>query len=204
MPIVYVLVNEAFPDYVKIGKTTDLEQRLRSLDNTSVPLPFRCVYAVEVDNEAEAERLLHQTFDDHRTRPTREFFEVNPQRVISAMKLTRGRDVTPKADVVDSEDDSKALKRATRRVRKVFKLSDAGLKKGDQLYFTNNSEISATVVDDRKVDFEGALTSLSASALSVLHRDGYTWQSVNGWNYWMFDGETISERLDRRLEDEIV
>lgn len=50
MGIVYVLTNAAFDGYVKIGKTTNLEQRLRSLDNTSVPLPFRCVYAVEVDD----------------------------------------------------------------------------------------------------------------------------------------------------------
>ena len=41
--IVYVLVNEAFDSYVKIGKTINLEQRLKQLDNTSVPLPFRCV-----------------------------------------------------------------------------------------------------------------------------------------------------------------
>lgn len=47
MGIVYVLTNPAFDSYVKIGRTIDLEQRLRQLDNTSVPLPFRCVYAVE-------------------------------------------------------------------------------------------------------------------------------------------------------------
>ena len=50
MRIVYVLINPAFENYVKVGKTTNLEQRLRSLDNTSVPLPFRCVFAVEVDD----------------------------------------------------------------------------------------------------------------------------------------------------------
>ena len=90
MGIVYVLINPAFENYVKVGKTTNLEQRLRSLDNTSVPLPFRCVFAVEVDDENEVERLLHQAFSDNRTRTTRKFFEVDAQRVIAAMKLTRG------------------------------------------------------------------------------------------------------------------
>jgi hypothetical protein len=64
--IVYVLINPAFDTYVKIGRTINLEQRLRQLDNTSVPLPFRCVYAVEVDDEVEVERLVHQAFADHR------------------------------------------------------------------------------------------------------------------------------------------
>jgi hypothetical protein len=77
---------------VKVGKTTNLEQRLRSLDNTSVTLPFRCVFAVEVDDENEVERFLHQAFADNRTRTTREFFEVDAQRVIAAMQLTRGND----------------------------------------------------------------------------------------------------------------
>ena len=88
MGVVYVIVNSAFENYVKIGKTTNLQQRLRSLDNTSVPLPFRCLYAVEVDDENHVEHLLHQVFADHRTRTTREFFEVDAQRVIAAMKLT--------------------------------------------------------------------------------------------------------------------
>ena len=35
--LVYVLVNEAFDSYVKIGKTINLKQRLQSLVNTSVP-----------------------------------------------------------------------------------------------------------------------------------------------------------------------
>jgi hypothetical protein len=42
---------------VKVGKTINLEQRLRSLDNTSVPRPFRCGFAVDVDDENEVERL---------------------------------------------------------------------------------------------------------------------------------------------------
>jgi hypothetical protein len=38
--VVYCLTNPAMRDYVKIGNTSDLEERLKSRDNTSVPLPF--------------------------------------------------------------------------------------------------------------------------------------------------------------------
>ncbi len=201
MAIVYVLTNPAFQNYVKVGKTTNLEQRLRSLDNTSVPLPFRCVYAVEVEDEAQVERLVHQAFADHRTRTTREFFEIDPQRVIAALKLTRGCDVTPRADVAEDEEGVKALEKATRRTRKTYKFSDAGLQVSDTLYYANNEEVTAQVVSEKKVLFEGEETSLSKSALTLLQRDGYTWQTVNGWQYWMFEGETIAERLERLLED---
>ena len=41
--------------------------------------------------------------------------------------------------------------------------------------------------------------SLSKSALTLLQRDGYTWRTLNGWQYWMFENETIAERLERIL-----
>ncbi len=38
---VYILTNPSFrEDWVKIGKTTNMEERLRTLYNTSLPLPF--------------------------------------------------------------------------------------------------------------------------------------------------------------------
>ena len=51
--IIYILVNESMPDLVKIGRTNrSIEQRIKELDNTSVPLPFQCFYAAEVSNAA--------------------------------------------------------------------------------------------------------------------------------------------------------
>ena len=49
--IVYILRNEAFPDYIKIGITGNLEERMKSLDCTSTPLPFVCDYAADVGEE---------------------------------------------------------------------------------------------------------------------------------------------------------
>ena len=204
MGIVYVLTNPAFENYVKIGKTINLEQRLRSLDNTSVPLPFRCVFAVEVEDENEVERLLHQAFADNRTRTTREFFEVDAHRVIAAMKLTRGRDVTPKDDIAEDEEGIRAIEKAARKPRKIYSLFDAKLKIGDVLRYANNENITAEVVGEKKVLFEGVETSLSASALTLLQREGYKWRTVNGWNFWMFENETVAERLNNILEEQVA
>lgn len=197
MAIVYVLTNPAFEDYVKVGKTVDLEQRLRTLDNTSVPLPFRCDYAVEVDNDDEVERLVHQTFADHRTRSSREFFEIDPQRVIAALKLTKGKDVTPRDDIAEDEEGIKAIEMAARRKGRSYNLVEAGLHKGDELRYVNDENVTAEVHSDKTILFEGEETSLSRSALSLLHRDGYTWKAAQGPRYWTFEGETIEERLKR-------
>ena len=201
MAIVYVLNNPAFDNYVKVGRTTNLEQRLRALDNTSVPLPFRCVYAIEVDDDVNVERLVHQAFADHRTRTTCEFFEIDAQRIIAALRLTGGRDVTPKDDIAEDEEGIAALVKAKRTPRRVYSFSDADVAVGDTLVYANDETITAEVISEKKILFEDEEVSLSKSALILLHRDGYTWNTVNGWSYWLFDGETMLERCERVIRE---
>lgn len=197
--IVYVLVNEAFDNFVKIGKTINLEQRLKQLDNTSVPLPFRCVYAIEVSDMDQIEKLAHAAFADHRVRSNREFFEINQQRVISALQMTGGIEVTPKGDIAADDDGLKALD--SRKPKRRAKLSDAKLNLGDVLSFTRDESIQAIVINEKQVEFRGKETSVSGAALIVLQELGYTWSTVNGWGYWLFDGETIAERLNRIVNE---
>ena len=196
MGIVYVLSNPAFDNYVKIGRTIDLEQRLKQLDNTSVPLPFRCVFAIKVDDEIAVEKLVHQAFADVRVRSSREFFEIDAQRVIAALRLTNGEDVTPKSDIAEDAESIEALERTVAK-RKTYSFADAKVDVGDVLSYSKDDNITAVVVADKKVEFEGETTSLSKAALILLHREGYTWKQANGWGYWMKDGETLGERVER-------
>jgi len=196
MGIVYVLSNPAFDNYVKIGRTIDLEQRLKQLDNTSVPLPFRCVFAIEVDDEIAVEKLVHQAFADVRVRSSREFFEIDAQRVIAALKLTKGKDVTPKSDIAEDAESIAALERTVGK-RKTYTFNDAEVVVGDMLTYSKDESITAKVVADKKIEFEGEVVSLSKAALILLHREGYTWKQANGWGYWMKDGETLGERVER-------
>ena len=200
MGIVYILSNPAFDNYVKIGRTIDIEQRMKQLDNTSVPLPFRCVFAVEVDDDVAVERLVHQAFADVRVRTTREFFEIDAQRVIAALKLTKGRDVTPKKDIAEDEESILALERAITK-RKSYSFSDAHVNVGDVLSYTKDESITAIVVADKKIEFEDQVISLSKAALILLHREGYNWKQANGWAYWMKDGETLGERVELFTDD---
>ncbi len=172
MAIVYVLSNPAFDRFVKVGRTGDMEQRLRSLDNSSVPLPFRCEFAIDVDDDVEAERLVHQAFADVRVRSNREFFEIDAQCVIAALRLTGGKEVTPKEDVAEDAEGLEALERTVAR-RKSFRFEDAQVFVGDVPVYARDESITATVVTDKRIEFEGQVTSLSGAALTLLHRDGY-------------------------------
>lgn len=67
--IIYVLKNSAMPNYVKIGKTQNLQQRMKDLDNTSVPGPFECVYAALVEKNRCWEQTLHKVLLEDRVNP---------------------------------------------------------------------------------------------------------------------------------------
>jgi hypothetical protein len=194
--IVYVLINEAMSGYVKIGRTCNLEQRIRDMDNTSVPLPFECFYAATVKDALFVEKKLHDAFLDHRVRSSREFFEVAPERVVSALKLAEIENVTPRQDIVENIEDQQALNEARiKRARFNFRMADIPV--GSELYFNGDKEIVARVIDNRTIEYNGEKTSLSKSAQQIL---GYDY-GVAGTDYWMYEGETLDERR-RRIEME--
>lgn len=197
--IVYCLVNQAMPEYVKIGVTENLDERLRQLDNTSTPLPFECAYAVEVENPQVVERLVHQTFAEQRTRPNREFFEVAVPQVIAALRLTGGLDVTPTESNFEDEDSRSAVER-TRSKRSRFNFEMVGVPVGSTLRFTDDEEISCVVASSRTVNVDGREMSLSAAAGDVMEQRGLG-RTVQGPAYWLFEGETLHERRIR-LESE--
>ncbi len=63
--------------------------------------------------------------------------------------------------------------------------------------------MTVTVVDDRNVEFQGEITSLSQSSATLLNRDyGWNATSVTGPRYWVYQNETLSERRSRLENDE--
>ena len=195
--IVYLLTNPTMPDLVKIGRTNDLESRLRSLSTHSgVPVPFECFYACEVKDSAEVERALHEAFGDHRINPKREFFRLNPQRVQAILKVMAIKDETPIVEIVEDQAELEALHREQSR-RSNFRFSNVGISVGATLQFVKNETITAEVLDDRTIRFEGVQTSTSNAAKILLHRMGGKLSAAQGPLYWMYDGETLAERRMR-------
>ncbi len=195
--IIYILMNEAMPGYVKIGRTNDLERRIREMDNTSVPLPFECFYACTVKDAQFAERQLHDAFLDHCVRSSREFFEISPERAVAALKLAEIENVTPKKDFVETPEDQQALNQA-RKKRSVFNFSMVDIPIGAELTFSQNEGIKAKVVDDRRVDFNGEVVYLAPITQKLL---GYA-RPVQGALYWTYEGESLDERRKRFEEEE--
>jgi len=195
--IIYILTNESMIDYIKIGKTTDLERRIKELDNTSVPLPFECFYACTVKDMNFVEKQLHKAFAPHRVRNNREFFKLSPIQAVAALKLVALEDITPNMDFVETKDDQVALDKArARRPNFNFKMLDIPI--GSKLAFILDDTITATVVDNKYIELDGKIVSTSGGAHKFLPK---TRHPVQGTLYWAYEGETLNERRIR-LETE--
>lgn len=83
---VYILTNPSFKeDWVKIGRTQNMEERLRTLDTTALPLPFKKYATLKTVKYQAAEKHVHhyiETFTNLRIRDKREFFNVKPEQAL--------------------------------------------------------------------------------------------------------------------------
>ncbi len=189
----YVLTNEAMRGYVKIGFTNGtVEGRLKQLDRTNLPLPFECFYAAEVENARAEELWLHSVFADRRVRDGREFFKIDEERVVAALRRVQIKDVTPKDFINVTKEEERELEEA-KSVRARFDFSQCEIPVGSVLTFSRDGTKQAKVVENNRIEIDGKVTSLSASAQKLL---GYK-KPVAGTLYWMFGGESLDERRRR-------
>jgi len=201
--LLYVLTNEAMPELVKIGFTngSDIEERMKQLyASTAVPLPFECYFAAEVEKPEEKEKLLHQLFDDKRVNKKREFFKVEPERVVTAIRLCEYKEKTPSINGLEEEDKAAIEKEKIRRSK--INLEKIGINVGSTLIFSRDNSIVALVKENNKIEINGELKSLSQAALDELHKLGSKTTSVSGSDFWMYEGELLDERRKRIEEEE--
>ncbi len=153
-------------------------------------------YARRVDDMAYVERHLHDAFAEKRVRKSREFFTILPEQVRAALDIAPGDEVTvDEQTVVDGPDDLESIKKAKAR-RPPFKFGMLGIKPGTVLVHLRDSNATCTVHDDRNVQFEGQIMSLSQSAGIVLKRLGLS-DAVAGTDYWTLDGATLWDLRDQ-------
>jgi len=84
---------------------------------------LRVYYAGEVKNSQTDEQWLHSIFADRRVRDQREFFKIDPERVVVALKRVEIRDVTPKslqASIPNSTEEEKKEVEEKKKVRSKF------------------------------------------------------------------------------------
>ena len=195
--IVYILINPAMPNLIKIGFSSneDVKIRMAQLYGTpGVPLPFECVYAAKVSNAPRVEKALHTAFGPDRINPRREFFEIEPAQAIAIIRLLEIEEVTPRiASEVEQVDDidREAGEAYARKKRPRLNFLEMGIPVGSDLICVVNNELVNTL-NERLIHFRGENTSLTNATRVIL---GNTYQ-VAPAPYWTYNGRKLKEIYD--------
>ena len=179
--VIYILTNPSFPDYIKIGYATDIEKRLKQLNRSeTIPFAFR-VYAIyEVTTEL-TDKELHKLIDalnpDLRTIETfdgkervKEFYAMSPEDGYALLeciaKISGTTDnlkrMKPEGHEILDEQVANDIRETARKGP--FRFTECGIPVGSVIEFIEDASIKATVIDDRKIEYNGETTSVSALA----------------------------------------
>lgn len=209
--VIYILTNPSFPDYVKIGYAHNIESRLKQLNRSeTIPFAFR-VYAVyEVDSEL-TDKELHQLIDklnpDLRTienfdgkERIKEFYAMSPEDAYglleSIAKISVTQDklkrLTPEGHDVIAEQTAAEVRESARRGP--FRFSDCDIPIGARIEFIDDSSIEATVIDDRRIEYNGETTSVSALAQKLKNFS----HPVQGTLWFTYHGEKLTDIRERK------
>ena len=210
--VIYILTNPSFKDYVKIGYAHDIEKRLRQLNRSeTIPFAFR-VYAIyEVKSELtdmELHKLIDNLNPDLRTIETfdgkkrvKEFYAMSAEDAYSILESIAKisgtteclKRLTPEGHEVIDEQIAKAVQDEARRGK--FHFSDVGIKPGEEVVFIEDKSIRPVVVDDRHIEYNGQVASLSALAQKIKG----TPYPLQGTVYFTYNGVKLDD-LRRKFE----
>lgn len=195
--IVYVLKNEAMPGLIKIGITqrNDIRERMNELYSTGVPLPFKCLWAGEVCDCKEIESLIHNAFQDHRINVKREFFTINPDRVIPLLQKLSTKELTLQLDNELNEGVSKEEKDAVvayQRRRPNLNFEEMGIENNSELTFTKDPEVKVKVISPQKILYNEKEYSLSGLTKELLNIPYY----ISPCRYWIYNDKNLDDMYE--------
>jgi len=216
MGYIYILTNPSFPQYVKIGYATDVKQRLDELNRSSaVPFAFRVYATYEVDSKLSDKRLhsildklnpdLRSTEEIDGKKRIREFYAMAPEDAYSILEAIaeingfQHRLKKWKATVSEQQDEKLAQEIEEQHQERLspFRFSLCGIGAGEIIEFCCSSNPhsgeTCTVVDDKHVNYNGEVWSLSALAQSLSGRTTAT----AGPRYFKYKGEWLNDIRQR-------
>jgi hypothetical protein len=197
--IVYVLTNQAMPGIVKIGMTTrnSMDERMRELFSTGVPVPFECAFActVPASHCTKIEKALHRAFAPDRVHPNREFFKITTDQAIAILDLFNNKQVITEEvnREIDNDltgEDKASRENLKRQKRPNLNFIEMGIPIGATISFGHGEDIvEATISNDKRVQYKGEEYTLTALTRKLKNLD----YSVAPTPFWFYNGKSLSE-----------
>lgn len=212
--VIYILTNPSFEEYVKIGYADDMDARLAQLNRSEcTPFAFRVYATYEVDNRLTDKKfhkiieLLNPSLRSVETvagkKREREFFRISPEDaygLFEAMAEIHGTTdrlklIEPSAEQQAESNIAAAIAEEHRERAKPFSFAMVNIPIGAKITYFKDESIFCTVVDDKKVEFNGEVMSLTMVARIIMNLDHSA--PIAGPRFFKYNGEMLNDMRER-------
>ena len=206
--VIYILTNPSFPEYVKIGYADDVQKRLKQLNKSEcVPFAFRIYAVYEVDSRL-SDKKVHAIIDklnpnlrsieEFEGKPrVREFYAMEAEDaylILEAIAEINGRaDKLKKMELTENEEKAEEIaneiETETQEKAENFSFTKCEIPVGAILQYINDTSITCTVVNERKVEYDNKEMYLTGLAKILLGKR----VGICGPRYFTYKGERLDE-----------
>ena len=184
---IYIMTNPGLRDMVKIGFSTDVEERRKQLSTTALPYEYEIFATYETSGSLE-DRQLHKLIDnlnpDLRISKNREFFLMSAEDAYTLLESIAI--ISGTQDKLKRYPQPDGAKNPKEERRPAINFAQCGIPIGAQLVFVEDPTIIVTVESDRKVLYHHELTSLSAVAAKLKGC-----KTIQGSAYFSYNGRLV-------------
>ena len=188
-------MTTAVSGLVKIGKTEmpRFQERMRYLEANGYynVVGMKCFFAIELDDYGDKENLLKEVFSKHRVGSS-ELFALDTELIKQLLLSFDGKIVYP--EKVNKEKEFDEVTRIRKQGEK-FSFYRKGLKDGDMIVFSADKNITAKVVGEREVEYEGQAWKLSPLTYEIFERKNQLNSSgaYQGAAYFEYKGTKLKD-----------
>lgn len=170
---IYILTNKSFKDNcIKIGYSVDVERRVKELSGSGLPYDYEIYCTYEIPASQKADKSLHRLIQmlnpSLRITPNREFFDIAPEvayKMFEEMAVMHGREDKLKLYKNDEIDKEESHKRG-----EPFSFTKCQIPIGSTIVYIYDETITAKVVDDRKIEYQGEIMYMTTLAKELTNK----------------------------------
>lgn len=203
--VLYVMTT-AVDGLIKIGKTDRFASRMNELerDGHRNVTALKRRFAIKVSDYDEKEILLRKIFEKSRVANTELFAVQDIDLVINLLKAFQGQIIYDEGEVsneiseeqtnetvVGSSIEQNIVQPVIRHQAPRTTFAMINVQIGSEIAFVRDVTKRAIVIDDvNHIKYDNDIYSVSGLAKKLLNTRG----QVNGWNFFLYNGETLFTR----------
>lgn len=183
----FILTNDAMPGFARVEFTSkdDLANKIKKINKSDLPIPFRLYFAAKVNDCDLVDRNLHYLFSDHCDTRDARFFRINPDRLRVAIELAATAAIEVNDEDIGISPDMRARMDQIRASHDASRFGAFSAAPGTVLYFAKDTTITCTALGNGMVEFEGRPTTPGEATRNALKAIGFNWDEVFATDYWL-------------------